>query len=230
MAANSPEYQIATALSEDVSLEGFEEVEALADQAGIDRQGDGWEPFVQLLGKLAKERPITWEHTRRVTAYVVGMTADEELDDLRLGAYGALGHDLGKLKVPKHTVETLESFTPQERAAYLPLIRTHVPEGFTMLMKAGFPFTAAVEAGHHGYQSDPCVVPLSELPIELAEDDINYIQDSTRFVAMADHFDRMITMRGDAMTADDRLAALRHNFSLPEDIDRIQWLEANKIV
>jgi response regulator RpfG family c-di-GMP phosphodiesterase len=219
---------------EDLS-ENFQAAEALAEWAGIDYEADGWQAFKALLWPLVRERPQTWAHSQRVTTYSLGIASMEEIagvedwKDKRLLGYGGLSHDIGKLKVPEEIIETNRQFSKSERAANMPVIQRHVREGFEMLVRAGFPFTAGVESGHHGYQAEAYTVPLSELPLELTDGDVTHIEKATRVIAMADHFDRMITIHDNSMTADERRRALVKDFSLPNDIARIDWLEVNQI-
>ncbi|HVV25537.1 MAG TPA: HD domain-containing protein [Candidatus Saccharimonadales bacterium] len=236
MSSRDPEYELAVPLPEDDLSEEFKVAEELASWAEIDLAAEGWQAFKKLLGPLQTERPVTWQHSQRVATYALGLaTVEGGWEDQRLLVYGGLAHDLGKLAVPQAIAENFENFETEseaEKRAKKAANRHHPDDGFAIIKQAGFPFTAAVAGAHHRYQASPYGIPLSEmadnLGLELTADDSAYLEDAVRLIALADHFDAMLT-RSPNMFEAERRAELMKDFSLPTDTARIDWLEANQI-
>jgi putative nucleotidyltransferase with HDIG domain len=204
----------------------FLRVELLVDQTGIDRQSKEWGKFEEVLAPLITELPETWRHSKRVTAYALGVAAMENWPDNRLLAQGGLTHDIGKLALSPE-IDRDDSLSGTEKE----VARSHAKAGFERLWKAGLPFTAFVAGRHHLYQEDPYGVDFARADW-LNEDDRAYIDHTTRLVALADHFDTMNTRGYKAAIANDpaaQRASLAAEFPTAQDQTRIDWLLANKI-
>lgn len=206
----------------------FLRAERLIDQTGIDRQSAEWRKFEEVLKPLITELPETWQHSKRVTAYALGVTATEKgfWPDNRLLAQAGLTHDVGKLALLPEVVGTGTLSSAEKE-----IMQSHTEAGYEMLRDAGLPFTAFVARRHHLHQKHPYGGGFDGADW-LSEEDRAYIDAATRLIALADHFDAMNTRDYNAGIANDpeaQRASLAADFPTAQDQTRIDWLLAHKI-
>jgi uncharacterized domain HDIG len=132
-----------------------------------------------LLFALEAKSPGTGAHCNRVSKYALEIGRQMELSSAQLSnlKFGAMLHDVGKLRTPDHVLEKPGRLDPEELAA----MRRHPTEGAGILHALGFSFdlVSIVHTHHESYDG-------SGYPCGLAGDDISI---ETRIISVADTYD-----------------------------------------
>jgi putative nucleotidyltransferase with HDIG domain len=136
-------------------------------------------------GAIEAKEIGTWAHTSRVAALAVAIARDLKLDEdrLRVLAFGALLHDVGKVNTPDAILLKPFPLTDEERM----LIREHPMDGWQILNESPLLRDVATIARYHHERLDG-----SGYPEGLAGESIPF---EARIVSVADVFDALTSDR-----------------------------------
>ncbi|MEW5424306.1 HD-GYP domain-containing protein [Amorphus sp. 3PC139-8] len=139
----------------------------------------------ELLAALGEREPETVDHLRRVAAIAKAVASDLGWpeDQVRWATYGALLHDIGKMRIPQGLTYKPGPLTQIEETA----MRAHVDHGVRLVAAFGFPETVIRVVAEHHERLDG-----SGYPHGLVGD---RICREARLVMLADIADAMLSRR-----------------------------------
>ena len=106
-----------------------------------------------LLDRLKQHHPETLGHSLRVGSLTIDLLIEKAFsdEDVLLGGYGGILHDVGKLCIDPAILSKNGPLTPEEWA----IIRCHPQFGYGILKDFGDERVRQIVVSHHKYQKNP---------------------------------------------------------------------------
>lgn len=138
-----------------------------------------------MLEELREYHEPTYEHSIRVGLKARKIAGFMNLHE-KPAFYGVL-HDIGKRRIPLEVLGKTKGFDEED----MNIMKNHSLAGYSMLLDAGYMFSAWIALTHHRYQPNFYPETLPDLPFSLCEKTNASLRMYSRIVSIADHNDAL---------------------------------------